>query len=188
LITLDGNSTEADQELVYEGSTSLNVTGGACFLFRQIGFNCPSQRVTLNITEGDTFRISLKVRMHEPNTVFQIYTAHYHPRKVSRWAIPEDDSHIVSRTLVKEADEWVTIEAIHTVGDDWTFEDTVLKPNLCNHYQLRFRTANSDGGFFIDDVRVEKIGSLEEDSVKRAFLKNPDFVMDHKYWKYAPNR
>lgn len=72
------------------------------------------------ILPGETILISLWVKVTLPNKVFQMYTGHFHGRKGRRkWAMPKDDSHIVSRTIIPEANTWTKVTAIHQVGPDW---------------------------------------------------------------------
>lgn len=170
-------------DLVYQGESSLHVAGDKkCFLFRPVGPACSTRRVTEPIQAGDTLKISLKVRITQPNTVFQMYTAHYHNDKTRKWAQPEDDSHMISRTFVSNANEWTTIEAMHKVADDWSYNGMILTPEMCNHYHLRFKVINSDADYYIDDVKVSKVGTSLP---KSGFFINPGFEMDHQYWKYA---
>jgi hypothetical protein len=109
-----------------------------------------------------------------------------------------DDSHMISRTLIPTRNEWVTIEALHKVGDDWKYHGTLLEPELCNHYHLRFRVPDSGASFFVDDVRMSKItsGSLSESTSNTTsttdlsvptsgFLANPDFEYSYQYWTYS---
>ena len=78
-----------------------------------MGTNCPSTRMASPLQAGDTIKISLWVKMSESAQTFQMFTAHYHPRKSSRWARPKDDSHAISRTLIDNAGKWKYIEAYH---------------------------------------------------------------------------
>lgn len=179
IISQGPNATEPNPD-VYEGEHSLSVMGGACFIMRLIGPECLTSRLSEDLNEGDTLLISLNVKVSEPNTVFQMESAHYHTNKTRRWDIPDDDSHLISRTPILNADEWTRIEAIHTVGHDWTFGGEVLAPKRCNHYQLRFRAANSEASFIMDNVRINKIGPLQSFHVQKGFLSNPAFAQDHK--------
>ena len=158
-------------------------------VLRMMGSNCPSSRMPHPLAEGDVFKISLWVKMAQPAQIFQMYTAHYHARKAGAWARPADDSHVIGRTLVDNANKWKKIEAIHTVGPDWTYDDTVLVPQLCNHYQLRFNLAGSTSGYIMDEVRIERIGraneTFAEEERQVAFLRNPRFVSGHEMWKMA---
>ena len=97
--------------------------------------------------------------------IFQMYTGHYHTSKGERgrWQLPSDDSHMISRTLVTEANEWTTITAIHKVGDDWTYDGEI-------HYHLRFRVVHLAPSFYLDDVRVSKIGSSSNNSTDVRLL------------------
>ena len=101
------NATESP-DLVYSGQQSLHLAGSKqCFLFRPIGPSCTARRVLEPIQAGDTLLISLKVRIDTAGQVFQVYTGHYHADKGRRrWALPGDDSQMVSRTLVPNANEW----------------------------------------------------------------------------------
>lgn len=197
-------------ELVYSGSNSLHVAGGGrCFLFRPIAPSCTAARVSEPVNAGDLLRISLKVRISQPNQIFQLYTGHYHLGKGSRrWTLPVDDSHMISRTLVPNANEWVTVTATHLVGDDWKFNGEVLMPESCNHYHLRFRVHSSDADFWVDDVSVSKVysggatnstnstdstntttmtSSPAEISVPTSgFFANPSFDLEYQYWKFTP--
>jgi hypothetical protein len=177
---------------VYSGEYSYNVTGGRCMVLRMMGSNCASTRMPSQLTEGDVIKISLWVKVAEPSQVFQMYTAHYHARKTGRWARPLDDSHVISRTLVDNANKWKKIKAIHTVGPDWTFEGEVLAPKLCNHYQLRFNLAGSTSSYIMDEVRIERIGlaneTFAEEERQVVFLRNPSFVSGHEMWKLATTR
>ena len=182
---------DANYDLVYEGSQALSITGGRCFVFRQIGDQCPTSVTTQTVQAGDVLRVSLKIRMAQPNQVFQIFTGHYHTEKSSRWGYPVDDSHVVSRTLIKNADEWYKIEAYHTVGDDWTFNGQVLTPKRCNHYHMRFK-ADSTSSYIMDDVRIDVVGNIisngnmmASSDLRRGFLANPDFILNHMYWKVS---
>lgn len=180
-------------DLVAEGSSSLHVTGGTkCFLFRPIGLGCTNRRVAEPINAGDTIKISLKVRLDTAGQVFQMYTGHYHTDKLPRgWGLPEDDSYMISRTKIPNADEWTTIDVIHKIGDDWKKGGMMLTPQGCNHYQLRFRVANSAASYYLDDVSVSKISpssdtnSTDISVPKSGFFTNPGFEMDHQYWKTA---
>ena len=147
---------------------------------RLIGPDCLKSRLSENINEGDTIRISLKVKISNPKTIFQMESAHYHTEKSRRWAIPFDDSHIISRTLIENANEWTHIEAIHTIGPDWTFNGKLLAPKRCNHYQLRFRVADSGASFILDNARIERVESIQSLDANRGFISNPDFFQDHK--------
>lgn len=160
----------------------------------------------LQFQAGDVIKISLWVKMSASAQVFQIFTAHYHPRKSSRWAKPTDDSHAIARVLVDNAGKWKYVEAYHVIGPDWTFEGEVLEPKLCNHYQLRFNLAESESSYILDDVKVELIGrnggggtngtttsamttdvgSAYEEGL--AFLNNADFGLGHNGWKMASSR
>ena len=186
LVSLDPNATKPNPD-IYEGEQSLFVTGGKCFVFRQLGSDCWKSRLREDISFGDTIRISLMVKLSNPNTVFQMYSAHYHVNKTRRWSLPSDDSHIISRTLIKNANEWTRIEAIHTVGPDWTFEGKVLTPEKCNHYHVRFRTDRSSATFIMDDVRIEKIEPIQSLDLQRGFITNPNFVQDHKVSPFSFN-
>ena len=170
---------------VYSGSLSYSVTGGRCSVLRMMGANCPATRMTTELQAGDTIKISLWVKMAEAAQVFQMFTAHYHPRKAGRWARPTDDSHVISRTLIDNANKWKYIEAYHTVGDDWTFEGEILTPKLCNHYQLRFNLAASTASYIMDGVKIEKVSSPSEAEKQIAFLRNPGFAFSHKMWKMS---
>lgn len=117
-----------------------------------------------------------------------MFTAHYHPRKTSRWAKPSDDSHAISRTLIDNAGKWKYIEAYHTIGPDWTFEGEVLEPKLCNHYQLRFNLAESEANYIMDNVKIELVGNRTETDEGLAFLRNSNFDLGHKMWKMASSR
>ena len=154
-------------ELVAEGSSSLHFEGGnTCFLFRPIGMDCGFGRVRDQIRYGDTLYISLKVRTIAAGRYFEMYTRHYHLDKVnegvggkSPWRKPSDDSNFVSRTYIPNANEWTTIEALHKVGDDWTFDGTVFPPEKCMHYNLRFGVVGRNNAeFYIDDVKMYKVG------------------------------
>lgn len=129
---LDVATGSADD--IHSGSKSFSVTGGQCSVLRMMGNNCPSNRMGYELQQGDTIKISLWVKMAEAAQVFQMFTAHYHSRKAGRWDRPTDDSHVISRTLIDNANRWKYIEAYHTVGDDWTFDGEVLTPKSCNHY------------------------------------------------------
>lgn len=42
---------------------------------------------------------------------------HYHFDKGRRkWGVPRDDSHMIARAYIEDADEWVTVPAEHTFG------------------------------------------------------------------------
>lgn len=106
----------------YEGNRSLYMEGlRRCFVMRPIGPACGTQRIREAILPGETILISLWVKLSEANRVFQIYTGHYHKEKGRRnWAMPNDDSYIVSRTIIPEANTWTKVTAIHKVGPDWS--------------------------------------------------------------------
>lgn len=185
---IDANLIGGSADDVYSGQYAYNVTGGQCSVLRMMGPGCPTSRMTSELQAGDTIKISLMVKMSEPRQVFQMFTAHYHARKAGRWARPLDDSHVISRTLVDNANKWKRIEAIHTVGDDWTFEGELLEPKMCNHYQLRFNLAGSTSNYIMDDVKIERIANLTADEKQIAFLRNPSFVSSHKMWKLSASR
>eukprot|EP00804_Cyclotella_cryptica_P005395 CCRYP_017085-RA/>CCRYP_017085-RA protein AED:0.06 eAED:0.06 QI:162/1/1/1/1/0.96/28/3961/2317 len=171
---------------IYSGSYAFNVTGGQCSVFRMMGANCPVKRMAYELQPGDTVKISLMIKTSQPAQVFQMFTAHYHPRKSNRWARPVDDSHVISRILIDNPNKWKRIEALHTIGSDWTFEGEVLQPRLCNHYQLRFNLAGSStASYIMDDVRIERVPSLTAGEKQIAFLRNPSFVSSHNMWKMA---
>ena len=181
-------TTDPNYGLVHSGSTSLEVIGGRGFITRQIGSSCPETRLHEPINAGDVLRITFHVRMKAANKYLVLYTGHYHEAKPKVWAIVKDDSHIISRTKINKANEWTRIEAIHTVGDDWTWDGELLTPERCNHYQLRIRADRTTAGYYIDDFRIEKVSSasryaLAERDVQHGFLKNPDFAMSFQYWK-----
>ena len=175
--------------LVYSGEHSLKLLGGrTCFFFRPIAPTCGTGRITEAIHAGDVIRVSVRVRMEGDGQVFQLYTGHYHQNKGDlKWTLPIDDSHMISRTLVPNRNEWVTIEALHRVGDDWTFGGNVLQPVECNHYQLRFRVPDSGSSFYIDEVNVTKVDMGSGGSVvpKVGFFTNPSFEYSYQYWSYS---
>ncbi|KAL7554934.1 hypothetical protein ACHAWF_018496 [Thalassiosira exigua] len=205
---------------VYEGEQSLKFEGGTrCWYFRPIATSCSAARVTDPIQFGDKLLISFKIRVENmANQILQIYTAHYHLNKSPRrWALSTDDSYMVTRFQIPAADEWTTVTAVHTVGDDWKWNGEVLTPERCNHYHLRFRLSNSAASFYLDDVRVSKIGSSSSSDVSSqtetnatsanttseaiaettaptdvvvstsGFFTNPNFDQGYQYWKYARN-
>lgn len=206
----------SNDHLVQQGFQSLKVNGSKqCFLFRPIGSPCGVGRVKDPIVAGDVIRISLWVRVAEPNVVsfiaggrtllfnstltclrkqkafslnrktllvsyhlslshsllstqvFQMSTSHYHLNKGRRrWGLPKDDSHMVSRTLISNANEWVNIVATHKVGDDWKHPNQdapgaavaeLMVPQRCNHYHLRFRLDKSDSDYWLDNVQMTKV-------------------------------
>ncbi len=193
---------------VYEGDQSLYHEGGKnCLLFRPIAAGCYPSRMGGKIQAGDTLYISAKVRAKAPNRLFEMYTRHYHKTKGKRrWGLPPDDSYLISRTLIKNANEWTAIEAAHVVGDDWKWKGEMLEPEGCNHFHLRFRIpGKGEVGFYLDDVRVARVpgslGSVGDDgnnSTERVatrtaeikvpasgFFANPAFELGLQYWKYA---
>jgi hypothetical protein len=182
------NKTE-HPHLVYNGTSSLKFLGGrTCFFYRPIGPSCTTTRITQPIQAGDTIHISLKVRVENANQVFQMYTGHHHLSKGSlKWTLPADDSHMISRTLIPNKDEWVTIEAVHKVGDDWKYKGTLLPPVTCDDYHLRFRIPDSSASFFVDDVRLSKIssGSSDYGTGLSGFFANPDFEYSYQNWMYS---
>ena len=191
------NATE-NPSLVYSGSASLKFWGGrTCFFYRPISPACSTGRISEPIIAGDTFKVSLKIRVEADDQVFQMYTGHYHQEKGDlKWTLPVDDSHMISRTLIALKNEWVTIEAVHKVGDDWTYRGNLLEPEQCNHYHLRFRIADSGASFFVDDVRVSKISSGSSESTGNTtftdvsvpttgFFTNPNFDYSYQYWMYS---
>lgn len=186
-------------DLVYSGNTSLRFAGGKkCFFFRPMAPACGSNRLAEPLQAGDTLLISMKVRVDTPGQIFQMYTALSHASKgQSPWANPDDDSYMVSRNLVPNANEWVTIEALHKIGDDWKFRGNFLRPVGCNDFHLRFRLVDSLASFYLDDVTVTKTASLglSSDSADNTtdfsvptsgFITNPNFVYDHQYWQNGP--
>jgi hypothetical protein len=182
------NVTE-NPSLVYSGDRSLKLFGGrTCFFFRPIAPSCGTGRMTEPINAGDVVRVSLKVRIESDNQVFQLYTGHYHEGKGAlKWTLPVDDSHMISRTLVPNRNEWVTIEALHRVGDDWTYGGNVLQPVECNHYHLRFRVPDSGASFYVDDVKMTKVDMGSSGAVvpKSGFFINPTFQYSYQYWTYS---
>lgn len=180
---LDVATDNADD--VHSGSKSFSVTGGRCSVLLLIGKNCPATRVATELAAGDTIKISLWVKMSEPAQVFQMFTAHYHSRKAGRWARPKDDSHVISRTRIDNANRWKYIEAYHTIGPDWTFEGQILEPKFCKHYQVRFNLAESTASYIMDDVKIEKVSSLSDEDQQVLFLRNPSFASAHSMWKLS---
>lgn len=176
--------------LVYNGTNSLHFLGGrTCFFYRPIAPSCNTTRITQPIQAGDTIRISLKVRTEVADQVFQMYTGHYHLNKGSlKWTLPDDDSHMISRSLLTK-DEWVTIEAVHMVGDDWKYKGTLLPPEKCDDFHLRFRIPDSSASFFIDDVQLSKIssGSSDYSTGLSGFFANPNFEYTYQNWMYSSN-
>ena len=173
---------------VHSGLASLNVANGRGFVSRQIGGSCHINRVKDPIVAGDVLRISFWVKMKAANKVLLLTTGHYHESKPKAWAPQKDNSNIISRTRIAKANEWTFVEAVHTVGDDWTWEDKILPPEKCNHYQLRIKTDRTTAGFYLDDFKIEKVESgsaymPEAKQVTHGFLKNPDFAMSYQYWK-----
>ena len=192
VIRLDPNITDPSLDphspLVYSGSASLEVVGGKGFVFRQIGSGCSEARVSQPINAGDVIRVKLWLRMKAANKVFTIYTGHYHESKANPWAPVTDSSNIVSRTRIVTANVWTLVEAVHVVGDDWTFNGVLLPPERCAHYQLRFRAERTTAGFYIDKLTIDKIASgtanaMEQRDLQHGFLKNPDFRLDYQYWQ-----
>jgi hypothetical protein len=189
------NATE-NPELVYSGSSSMKFTGGrSCFFFRPIAPSCGVGRIVEPVRAGDTFRISLKVRVEADDQLFQVYTGHYHQMKGNlKWTLPVDDSHMISRTRIPNKNEWVTVEAVHKVGDDWKYRGALLEPAQCSHYQLRFRVADSAASFYLDDVIMSKISSGAGDNATSpsdvsvptsGFFANPNFEYSFQYWVYS---
>lgn len=180
-------SAAVEPENVFSGSYSLKYGGNKkCFLFRPIGPACGAQRVTDPIQYGDTIHVRLMVKVAAANKVFQIYTGHYDVSKPRKWGTPKDDSYMVSRTLIANANEWTTVETTFKVGDDWTFKDEVLTPAKCNHYHIRFRLMGSAAYWYLDDVKMNKIPELANVGVPRSgFFTNNNFALDHQYWKYS---
>ena len=167
----------------HQGSSSLfmNVTlnGKAlinpksCYVFRPVAPACRPGRVLHPLTPGDVIIVSFKVRLSQPGRVFQVYTSHYHEDKGTRkWGLPPDDSHVVSRTLIADANTWYNVEAVHEIGPDWTFiidnKPKILIPKKCNHYHLRFRAPGSDAAFWLDDVKIAKVARAGSSSEERA--------------------
>ena len=192
VIRLNPNITDPaldpNTPLVHSGSTSLEVVEGRGFIMRQVGNDCPASRLKEPISAGDVLRITFWVRMKAANKVIVLYTGHYHDSKPKPWAIQRDDSNVISRTRINKANEWTRIEAIHTVGDDWTWDSELLPPEKCNHYQLRIRADATTTGYYLDDFKVEKVASgsayaLTSRDVRHGFLKNPDFALSFQYWK-----
>ena len=192
-------TASASPDLVYSGNQSLSFSGGTkCFFYRPLAPACGSNRIAEPIQAGDTLLISMKVRVEAPGQIFQMYTALSHANKgQSPWANPDDDSYMVSRTLVPNANEWVTVEALHKVGDDWKFRGNFLHPVGCNDFHLRFRLVDSLAGFYLDDVTVTKTSSLglSSESIDNStdfsvpssgFIINPNFVYSHQYWQGGP--
>jgi hypothetical protein len=186
IVRLNPNITDPaldpNTPFVHSGLASLEIAGGG-FIFRQLGVGCPSARLSEPINAGDVLRISFWVNMKAPNKILEVSTGHYHSKKPKGWAIVEDDSHMIIRTRITNATEWTRIEAIHIVGDDWTWNGELLPPVSCNDYQLRISPDGSETGYYIDDFRVEKVFNLAERVVQRGFLKNPDFALSFQYWK-----
>ena len=196
------NATE-NPNLVYSGSSSMKFKGGrSCFFFRPIAPSCGVGRIVEPVRAGDTFRISLKVRVEADDQLFQVYTGHYHQDKGDlKWTLPVDDSHMISRTRIPNKNEWVTVEAVHKVGDDWKYRGALLEPAQCNHYQLRFRVVDSAASFYLDDVRMSKISSGAGDNTTSpssnatspssvsvptsGFFANPNFEYSFQYWMYS---
>jgi hypothetical protein len=189
----------ATPDYVYSGTKSLRFAGGKkCFFYRPLAPACGSNRIVDPIKAGDTLLITMKVLTDTPGQIFQMYTALSHADKgQSPWATPEDDSYMVSRTLVSNANEWVTVEALHKVGDDWKYRGKYLHPVGCNDFHLRFRLVDSVASFYLDDVTVTKTASLgiADASITNAtdfsvptsgFIINPNFVYSHQYWQNAP--
>ena len=50
---------------------------------------------------------------------------------------------------------------------------------------MRFNLAESTASYIIDDVKIEKVASFNPEEKQVAFLKNPNFVWHHKWWKMA---
>jgi len=100
------NATE-NPSLVYSGSTSLKFLGGrTCFFYRPISPACGTGRISEPIKAGDTFKVSLKIRVEADSQVFQMYTGHYHQNKSElKWTLPVDDSHMISRSA--SVAEWL---------------------------------------------------------------------------------
>ena len=87
-----------------------------------IGPDCGS-RTNLDINEGDHLRISFKVRSPEAGAILKVWTRHKSTEK-KNWAIPQDDSHIVARSKIFNANEWTPIEVAYLVNPGWTYKDT----------------------------------------------------------------
>jgi hypothetical protein len=169
-----------DPSLVYSGEQSLYATGGRCFVMRQLGV-CPSGRLEEAVNAGDLLRIAFMVKLMDPGQVFQVSTAHYHAGKERAWSFPDDHSNIIARTHIPNANTWTKVVAYHRVGPDWTYGQprTLLPPETCSAYQLRFMVSGSDSDFVLDDVRIEKVASpadtaaLSEAPPVIGFISNP---------------
>jgi hypothetical protein len=97
---------------------------------------------------------------------------------------------MISRTLIPNKDEWVTIEAVHKVGDDWKYNNTLLPPVRCEDFHLRFRIPDSSASFFIDNVQLSKISSGSSDDYGTGlsgFFANPNFEYSYQNWMYSSN-
>jgi len=95
---------------------------------------------------------------------------------------------MISRTRIVRKNEWVTVEAIHKVGDDWMYKEGLLVPELCNQYHLRFRMADSGASFYLDDVRMTKVGVSTPSDLSvpgSGFFANPNFEYSFQYWMYS---
>lgn len=204
----------ADTGPVYQGAQSLYYPGSkGCILFRPIAPDCSPGRITEPIRAGDTLYISIMVRTKAKNKSFEMYTRHYHDAKGPRkWGITGDGSDLVSRTLIRTAEEWTRVEAVHVVGDDWKDHDGVIQePAGCNHYHLRFRVSGN-APFWLDNLVIARVpadtipgspasGAVEAganatssptsspvpviDIPRSGFFYNPNFELNTQYWKYA---
>ncbi|KAL7553976.1 hypothetical protein ACHAWF_017328 [Thalassiosira exigua] len=183
---------------VYAGEHSLAVEGGKrCFIMRPMAPDCALTRVSDPVMPGEVFRLSFKVMIKDvSDVVFQVQTAHYSQDKpgTRKWNFPSDDSHVVSRTKIATPNVWVSVEATHVVGPDWTFGGAMLPPARCNHYHLRFRALGSDADYNLDDVKLQKV-TLATPDVGSAvtltdvgvpasgFFSNPSFDLGTQFWK-----
>ncbi len=109
------NPTE-NPSLAYSGYRPLKLLGDRTCFFRPIAPTCGTGRIA-----GDVAGVSLRLRIESDGQSFQLYTGHYHQNKGElKCTLPIHDCHVISRILVSNRNEWVTIEALHRVEGNWT--------------------------------------------------------------------
>lgn len=116
-------ATSVTNSTAYSGEQSLYMASegkSSCFFFRPAGPSCGAARISNPLQAGDIIQISIKVRLSKPNQVFMIYTGHYSEEKNGKnWRTPEDDSHIISRTVIPQANEWYEVNVSSNIFACW---------------------------------------------------------------------
>ena len=177
-------------DVFYEGTASLLVSGrssSSCFVTYLIGPDC-AMTGGEDLEDGDTVHLSFQIRSPEAGAIVEVLTGH--KSAVWNWKPPDDDSHMVVRSKISNANEWTSVEASYLIGPSWKHDGVSHAPDKCHYFQLRFSLPESTADFYLDDVRMVKQPPLPESSVSipGGIMQNPKFDLGTSFWNADANQ